>query len=118
MAAIVLWFLWLRKGRIGALGSSSRAFDKSNKPARRVSWLHIFAGSIGFALWIAFWHFPRFIFARVQDAKAARVRNRPDRIGMNLPKEDVATDEEPQEETPANQPAARDCDEPPGNDND
>lgn len=31
---MILWLLWLRKGRIGTLASGLRAFDQLNKPVR------------------------------------------------------------------------------------
>lgn len=35
LAAVTLWLLFLRKGRIGTVASGLRAFDQLNQPARR-----------------------------------------------------------------------------------
>ena len=39
LAAVLVWFLWLRWGHIRVLASVLRAFDKANKPASWLSWL-------------------------------------------------------------------------------
>ena len=91
---------------------------------RKVSWPHILAGIIGYALWTTFWHTPRLLIAKVQELKAAKAKNPSqcaNRTVKNLPGRpngDVANDGARQEETPANEPEARDHNKAPGNDKD
>lgn len=92
---MVLWFLWLRRGRIGTLSSGLKAFDTLNKPVRRFSvfWPVVFAGCTMLYAYPA-------TKKEAQDSKAARAPDSPqraDETGMTQTgdtKDDTANDRE------------------------
>lgn len=125
LAAVVLWFSWLRRGRIGTLASGMKAFDTLAKPAKRfsVNWPMVFVFSAGCAMGTAI-SFPLPApKTGAQDSKASRVPDPADgadeagKTRTEETKEDAPNDQEMQEGTAATQWAPRDGDRaPPEND--
>ena len=122
---MLLWFLWLRKGRIGTLASGLRVFDQLNKPARkslldRPVLLALLLGltNTGFSM-ISLDR--RLEELKAKDAKATSVPDPPkpaDETGDTLPgdaEENATNSNQTQEETPANQPTPEEEDKNPGN---
>ena len=107
-----LWFLWLRRGRIGTLSSGLKAFDSLNKSVRTFSlfWHVVFVGCILEAAAKVPAHSATKKSA--QDSKEARVPNssqRPNETGTTHTgdtNDGGANDREPQEEIAENQQAA------------
>lgn len=111
-----LWFLWLRRGRIGTLSSGLKAFDTLYKPVRifPLFWPVVFAGCILEAAAI--------IYANsatkkgAQDSKEARVPDLPQRADetgttkTGDTDKGGANDRETQEEVAANQRAVENDD--------
>ena len=118
---MLLWFLWLRSGRIGTLASALKSFDTSNKPARNFSidWPRIFAIPVDFAIEMVIP--PPATKTGVQESKAARVPDELHRadetgkISTGETKEDATNDKETQGGTAANQRAAGSNDKAPEN---
>ena len=120
-----LWFLWLRKGRIGTLASGLRAFDQLNKPARSspqallVTLVWVIISTNLLALLIE-----KGKRQGAEDAKETKESNpqqHSDEAGNNPagePEKDSASNDNTQEETPASQPAAENNDKAPGKDKD
>ena len=120
-----LWFLWLRKGRIGTWASGLRAFDQLNKPARSSpqALLVILVGFIiSTNLLGLLIEGPK--KQKAEDAKETKEsdpQQHSDEAGNNPagdPEKDSASNDKTQEETPASQPAAGKNDKAPGKDKD
>ena len=118
---MLLWCLWLRRGRIGVLSQGLKAFDQLDKPARRLR-LDRPLISAGFAVLTV----SALVLAerRAEAAKVARAPHpsqRADETGNTLSGEtkgNAASDKEKQEGSPANQPAPGDDHKVPKNDKD
>lgn len=113
LAAVRLWFLWLRRGRIGVLSSALRAFDKANK---HKSWLFgnwrtlSFGAVAGLGIVELIWREHK--KQEAQQAEKAVITEPPQHAsetGKPLaegPKEDAADDSNAQEGASIEQPAA------------
>ena len=109
---MLLWCVWLRKGRIGVLSQGFKAFDQLDKPARR-SLLDRPLRSAGLAVMTV----SALVLAerQAEAAKAARTPHpsqRADETGNTLPGEtegNAASDKEKQDGSPASQPAPGDA---------
>ena len=76
---MLLWFLWLRKGRVGTLSSGLKAFDTLNKPVKTSSllWPVFFTVFIlDVAATVQIYQATK---KRAQDSKAARLPDSPQR---------------------------------------
>ena len=67
LEGVLLWFLWLRRGRIGSVTSELRRYDRKNRPAEKISDL---AGILIITLPISTWLSIREVRAAEAEKKA------------------------------------------------
>ena len=126
LAAVLLWFLWLRRGRLGAIASSLRAFDRVNKPARKfsVDWPLAFVFLASCAMGTPLVYAEQARKTGAQDSKTGRDPDPPQHANgtgetpTKETKEDAANDKETREGNAANSLATGSDDRAPENEND
>ena len=126
LAAVLLWFLWLRRGRLGVIASSLRAFDRVNKPARKfsVDWPFAFVFLASCAMGTPLVYAEQARKMGAQDSKTGRDPDPPQHANgtgetpTEETKEDAANDKVTREGNAANSLATGSDDRAPENEND